>query len=371
MAGGFIMRQAKWLQNDMGSTTAAKAQYILSTVANLLIDTGFWEIDISHHPNGTTEEFITGNSSTVHLLFLKSTVVESGHTPEKLMIGYSTGNNVVPAPFGFRYNSSYMYCLHGLFWGMIPVDSPEEYTNEWLGEGFIPSTSTLVGGPAHSNNSWAGGSYTFATRSTTTATFHAQIVTNGHIVSFRLYTDTYHGSWGIVGPIIGTLAHPSIDTASTSKMLNMMIYSGGQEGSGTLNSLSSNFFRDTTESDRIDKYNRIEFFNAEGNHIQSENGHGIFYDSSSELNSDRVSNSSITGFNRWTAIYIGVHSSDPTTHYVVKGDGLKGYLDTNFLRHVRNSGYSFGQTFDDGNFVYIGNGLAMGWDPSNGPINDN
>ena len=104
--------------------------------------------------------------------------------------------------------------------------------------------------------------------------------------------------------------------------------------------------------------------------MQSADGHGIFFESSYEQTSPIVSNSSITGFNRWAAIYIGIMSGDPTSHYIVRGDGMKGYLDTNFLRHVGvNSGYSFGQTFDDGNFIYIGNGTVMGWDASNGPLN--
>lgn len=373
MAGGFKMQQMKWLRDQAGSTTVERAQYILSGVANLLITTGLWEIDTSHHPGGTTTEFMTGNSNTIHALFLKSTVFESGHTPEKLMIGYSTGTNVVPAPFGFRYNQNYMFSLSGLFYSMIPADSSAVFGNTWLGEGFIPGEATLVGGPASYDNGTSA-SYTMAGVGTTTSTFHAQVITNGHIIAFRMYRDSNYGHLGIIGPIIATLAHPSVDNLSTSKMLSMAIYSSRSsssypEGNGYLNSYDSSFFYDYINSSRVNMFNQIEFFNAENKHIQSENGHGIFYDSSSSLNSDRVSNSSITGFNRWTAIYIGVHSSDPTSHYVVMGDGMKGYLDTNFIRHVR-AAYTFGQTFDDGNFVYIGNGIALGWDPTNGPLND-
>lgn len=373
MAGGFKMQQMKWLRDQAGSTTVERAQYILSGVANLLITTGLWEIDTAHHPGGTTTEFMVASSNTIHVLFLKSTVFESGHTPEKLMLGYSTGVNIVPAPFGFRYNTNDMYSLSGLFYSMIPSDSSAVFGNTWLGEGFIPGDATLVLSPSSLSDGMSA-SYTMAGASTTTDTFHAQVVTNGHIIAFRMYRNSNYGSLGVIGPIIATLAHPSVDNLVTSKMLCMSIYGsrGGSssEGSSTLNSYNSSFFYDYVSSDRVNCYNKIEFFNAENKHIQSENGHGIFYDSSSTLNSDRISNSSITGFNRWTALYIGVHSSDPTTHYVVMGDGMKGYLDTNFIRHVR-AAYNFGQTFDDGNFVYIGNGIALGWDPTNGPLNDN
>lgn len=366
---GFLMRQTKWLVNQAGANTTARAKYILFKVADLLVDTGKWELDRDHHPNqNKEEEYMSGNSNKVFALFLKSTVFETGHTPEKLMIGYSIGLNVIPAPFGFAYSSSEMCNLDGLFTSMIPADSSQVFGQTWMAEGFIPTDASLVCSSTRCDSIYR--SYNMAAAfSSSTDTFHAQIVTNGHIVLFRMYKNSNYGTIWFVGPAIGTLAHPTVDVRCTAKMLNMHITKADLEGSGGANSYNSGFFYDYVDSNRVNQYNQIEFCAADGTHIQSNNSHGIFYDSSSTLNSERISNSSITGFNRWTAIYIGVHSSDPTTHYVVMGDGMKGYLDTNFLRHVRTS-YSFGQTFDDGNFVYIGFGLALGWDPSNGTLQD-
>jgi hypothetical protein len=45
---------------------------------------------------------------------------------------------------------------------------------------------------------------------------------------------------------------------------------------------------------------------------------------------------------------------------------LKGYADPDLIRIVNcNSVYQRGQTFDNGNIVYIGGGVAIGWDASN------
>lgn len=368
---GFIMKQVAWMGGQSGSTAADvrdRAKQILTRVANLLIESTMWELDTDH--NSTTTSYMSNSateaSQTAFVLFLKSKLVEAGSTPEKLMLGYSIGNNIVNAPFGFRCNSNSMMCLEGLFTSMIPAGSSSTFGNTWLAEGFIPADATLVMSSTSSNNY---NNYNMAYRNAAATTYHAQIVTDGHIISFRMYAGSSWGHWWFVGPIIKTLAHPTVDILPTSKMLSMSYMQNGYEGSANdISGYGSGLFYDYVDSSRIEKYNQIEFFNAEGNHIQSDSGRGIFFSSSTELNSSRISNSSITGFNRWTAIYIGVHSGDPTAHYVVKGDGMKGYLDTNFLRHVRTD-YTFGQTFDDGNFIYIGHGLAMGWDPTNGPLN--
>ena len=374
------MRQTKWLINQAGSTVAERAKYILFATADLLIDTGLWELDTNHHPNKTKDEFIANSNNTVFVLFLKSTSYESGHIPEKLMLGYSSSaKNTVPVAFSFAYDSSGRNGLLGLFTSMIPADCDKEFGSTWLCDNFIPTEASLVASSCQMTSNSDYSHYSMAGASTSyTYTYHSQIVTDGHIILFRLYRDTNIGSTWFVGPAITTLAHPTMDTLPTNKMLNMHITissnstSSPCEGYAYIWNASDNsgLLYGGVGDSYINKYNMIEFCNAEGTHIQSSNNHGIFYFSLNTLNSTRISNSSITGFNRWTAICIGVHSSDPTTHYVVKGDGLKGYINTNFLRHVNTSLYTVGQTFDDGNFVYIGCGLALGWDPSNGTFND-
>ena len=75
---------------------------------------------------------------------------------------------------------------------------------------------------------------------------------------------------------------------------------------------------------------------------------------------------SITGGSRWCPIQIMLLSSNPAERGIIPGDGFKGYLDTDFIRGVTIGVYSRGQTFGvDSEFIYLGGGLAIGWDKTN------
>lgn len=67
---------------------------------------------------------------------------------------------------------------------------------------------------------------------------------------------------------------------------------------------------------------------------------------------------------RWTPVWMYIYAADHDTYGVVPGDGFKGYIDTDLLRGV-NPNYSYGQQLDNGKFVYLGGGFAIGWDPNN------
>lgn len=64
------------------------------------------------------------------------------------------------------------------------------------------------------------------------------------------------------------------------------------------------------------------------------------------------------------AIGFYISSIDPQTYGVTKGNGMKGYADTDVFRAVYPQ-FSYGTLFDGGRFIYLGGGWAIGWDPSN------
>lgn len=372
------MRQTKWIGGQT-NTAAERAEFIVKAVANLLIDTGTgWALDTTH--NTTVDDYMVDKESDpqVFVLFLTST------HGEKLMLGYSISYNTrIPAPFGFYVSSSYTTYIHGLFTSMIPAGSSSVFGQTWLGEGFIPTDATLVHSACFNNNTGSSYQKGMARENKSGYTYHAQVITNGSIIGFRMYININVGTWWFTGPIIGTLAHPTMDTLPTAKMLSIPFrYGISEEGSNETNSRIRDNIEDGSEGGsqyywycksyygNKENYIEADLFRADGEHMQSAEGHGIFLESSVKQTANIISNSSITGFNRWSAYYIGICSGDPTSHYIVKGDGMKGYLDTNFLRQVNPRLYSFGQTFDDGNFIYIGDGVAMGWDSTNGPLND-
>lgn len=80
--------------------------------------------------------------------------------------------------------------------------------------------------------------------------------------------------------------------------------------------------------------------------------------------SNDVSSTITSPGGRWTPCYMAVLAADHDTYGVVPGDGFKGYIDTDLLRGV-NPNYGYGQQLDGGNFVYLGGGFAIGWDPNN------
>jgi hypothetical protein len=60
-------------------------------------------------------------------------------------------------------------------------------------------------------------------------------------------------------------------------------------------------------------------------------------------------------------------SVDIDSEGIIRGNGLKGALDTDKIRIVQGRDLTQRQTLDNGNFMYIGGGVAIGWDPGNGP----
>lgn len=71
-----------------------------------------------------------------------------------------------------------------------------------------------------------------------------------------------------------------------------------------------------------------------------------------------------TGKTLFGAIGFYIASIDPQTYGVTKGNGMKGYADTDVFRAVYPQ-FSYGTLFDGGRFIYLGGGWAIGWDPSN------
>lgn len=71
-----------------------------------------------------------------------------------------------------------------------------------------------------------------------------------------------------------------------------------------------------------------------------------------------------TGKTLFGAIGFYIASIDPQTYGVTKGNGMKGYADTDVFRAVYPQ-FSYGTLLDGGRFIYLGGGWAIGWDPSN------
>ena len=65
-----------------------------------------------------------------------------------------------------------------------------------------------------------------------------------------------------------------------------------------------------------------------------------------------------------------VSSNDLDTAGVVVGNGIKGSMNPEWMRYTMFPGGPANdkQLLDGGNFIYLRNGIAVGWDPSNGSM---
>lgn len=190
-------------------------------------------------------------------------------------------------------------------------------------------------------------------------------------------------SWGpnkikciIGGDLIGTFAHPTLDTKSlccfslSENNVREPSTSDSDRGECTepITNISSSYYINQESSYFCRIYN-----NASNSQIQKANGNIIYsYKNKTGIGlsvsnpiqlSLTISNSSDNG-SRWCPIQVYVQSDDPVTNGIISNDGFKGYLDTDFIRFVRIGAYSLGSVFDNGNFIYIGSGLILGWDSS-------
>lgn len=84
--------------------------------------------------------------------------------------------------------------------------------------------------------------------------------------------------------------------------------------------------------------------------------------------SGSIFNSSGNGKSRWVPYAVMCFAADLSTNGIVSGDGFKGYLDTDLFRCAKGT---YGQTFDNGNFICIDSyyNFLIGWASSgNDPL---
>jgi hypothetical protein len=70
----------------------------------------------------------------------------------------------------------------------------------------------------------------------------------------------------------------------------------------------------------------------------------------------------------WMTPGLYVSHNDLDTYGIVAGDGIKGDFNSEWFRLLAVSGGPVNdkQRLNGGNFIYLRNGICVGWDPSNG-----
>ena len=360
--GQFKVAYARYVGDGTGSLSNARCMSIIKPA----IESLGWTLDTEYHPDGWRD------GTDVHAYF-------KGTGGEKLFVTYAGSTTYASQDGQARtyYKGSSYDRLYGLIVTMLPAPTDSDTRDlAWgadkspmyvLARSDTPTEMLPVVGDSDS------GSISFHENTLDTA-YKMTIVSDGRRIIFDGTSSRMKSFW--MGAIFDTLAHPTEDTSRTAKY---GIFSLG-------NNSNYNSF-DTLKTGEHVLYSRIPdknywsnqgdpsyhlahvFANAAGEWIHGEYGASSAFRTPLYA-ADALSASACTpitrGKARWLAIGMtSVSENINTSGYVVPGDGMKGWLDTDMIRAVCPTGLQTNYTLDNGNFIYVGNGLMMGWSADN------
>ncbi len=360
--GQFKVAYARYVGDGTGKLSNAACMSIIKPA----IESLGWTLDTEYHPDGWRD------GTDVHAYF-------KGTGGEKLFVSYA-GSQYYTSQDGLArtyYKGASNTRLYGLIVAMLPAPTESDTRDLAWGADKSPvyvlarsdTPTEMLPVVADSDTS----SISFHNNTLDTA-YQMTIISDGRRIIFDGTSSRMKAFW--MGEIFDTLAHPTEDTYRVAKY---GIFSLGTDS-------SYNSFYTLSTGERVlrpyipaksdwSSYTNPKYFlahvfaNAAGEWI-----HGT-YAASSALRypvyaSDALSASACTpitrGKARWLAIGMtSVSENINTSGYVVPGDGMKGWLDTDMIRAVCPTGLQTNYTLDNGNFIYVGNGLMMGWSAAN------
>jgi hypothetical protein len=325
-----------------------------------------WTLDTEYHPDGWRD------GKDVHAYF-------KGTGGEKLFVSYA-GLSRYPSQDGQArtyYKGSSSSTLYGLIVTMLPAPTDSDTRDLAWGADKSPmyvlarSDTPTEMLPVVADSDQVASTFN---KNTLDVAYQMTIVSDGRRIIFDCTSSRMKAFW--MGEIFDTLAHPTEDTSRVAKY---GIFSLGTHANynsftvlSTVEMVLSSRIRSKDEwsiySNPAYKLAHV-FANAAGEWI-----HGTYAAASAHrlplYACDALSASACTpitrGKARWLAIGMtSVSENINTSGYVVPGDGMKGWLDTDMIRAVCPTGLQTNYTLDNGNFIYVGNGLMMGWSADN------
>lgn len=362
--GQFKVAYARYVGDGTGKLSNAQC---MSKIKPAIESLG-WTLDTEYHPDGWRD------GTDVHAYF-------KGTGGEKLFVSYAGSNYYTSqddlARTYYKGCSSSYNSLFGLIVTMLPAPTDSDARDLAWGADKSPmyvlarpdTPTEMLPVVADSESS----SISFHNNALDTA-YQMTIVSDGRRIIFDGTSSRMKTFW--MGAIFDTLAHPTEDTSRVAKYGIFSLGDGGNAssfiklltGERVLNSRiqeKSNWSNYSSPSYKLAHV----FANAAGEWI-----HGSYSAASAYRQTlyayDALSASACTpitrGKARWLAIGMtSVSANINTSGYVVPGDGMKGWLDTDMIRAVCPTGLQTNYTLDNGNFIYVGNGLMMGWSAAN------
>lgn len=350
-----------------GSGSLSNAQ-VMAKVKPVIESLG-WTLDAEYHPDGWRD------GTDEHAYF-------KGAGGEKLFVSYAgsseySASDVLARTYYKGTNSSYRY-LYGLIVTMLPAPTDTDSADLAWGSEKSPvyvlhrsdTPTQMLPVVAHSCST----SPSFH-KNTLDVTYQMTIISDGARIIFDSSSSRLKYFW--MGSIFDTLAHPTEDVSRVAKYGILSLNHDSSNYKSFTSLLTGEYvlrggIREKSDwTSYMDPYNHgaSVFANAAGEWIYGS------YNASSAYRAtlyavDALSATACVpitrGKARWLAIGMTSCSENiNTTGYVVPGDGMKGWLDTDMIRAVCPTGLETNYTLDNGNFVYVGNGLMMGWCPTN------
>lgn len=362
--GQFKVAYARYVGDGTGELSNARCMSIIKPA----IESLGWTLDTEYHPDGWRD------GTDVHAYF-------KGTGGEKLFVSYA-GSNYYTSQDGlartyYKGSSSSYNALFGLIVTMLPAPTDSDTRDLAWGADKSPmyvlarsdTPTEMLPVVADSCDT----SISFH-KNTLDTTYQITIVSDGRRIIFDGTNARMKAFW--MGAIFDTLAHPTEDTSRTAKYgIFSLGTSSNYNSFDTLKTGEKVLYSRIPEKSYWSNYSNPDyhlahvFANAAGEWI-----HGKYAASSAFRTplyaQDALSASACTpitrGKARWLAIGMtSVSENINTTGYVVPGDGMKGWLDTDMIRAVCPTGLQTNYTLDNGNFIYVGNGLMMGWSADN------
>lgn len=360
--GQFKVAYARYVGDGTGALSNAQC---MSKIKPAIESLG-WTLDTEYHPEGWRD------GTDVHAYF-------KGTGGEKLFVSYAGSSTHASQDRQARtyYKGSSKNTLCGLIVTMLPA--PTDSDTRDLAWGADKSPMYVLARPDTPTEMLpvvadTDGSPMSFHKNMLDATYQMTIVSDGRRIIFDGTASRMKWFW--MGEIFDTLAHPTEDTSRVAKYGIFSLGTGSDynsfatlaTGEKVLNSWMKNKSYWPEYSNPSSNLAHV-FANAAGEWI-----HGT-YEAASAYRlplyaMDALSASACTpitrGKARWLAIGMTSCSENiNTSGYVVPGDGMKGWLDTDMIRAVCPTGLQTNYTLDNGNFIYVGNGLMMGWSAGN------
>lgn len=330
----------------------AKTKAMLTSFSDALISIG-WALD---------ERF--SSTSDVHVLFSSDaycycSIGLKNALGAKLMLayscmGYSSYSKTVGDPVS---NASGSHLLGGLMMSMIPPNSDDEF--EFGTTLSVPSTATRIVAMSHGTSYSSLNSLTANGGGEIGYAYHFLTKGNVVIVVFRnTADDTQARARGfVVGEIFASLAHKDDSGCGCRFGAFELAGHSSSEQTAAHNSginVVTGFGRTTHYSS--EQSQAATFKRADGSHVPS-----MSVTFSSDINAVAAS---LCCSARYVPLWMAESSNTPADTGVVPGDGFKGFISTDIIRMVDKSTYNKGQKMNGGEFIHIGNGVCIAWDPS-------